>query len=399
MQKKKLIQIFVSITVIVAICCISFAYACKHKFTTQYIVIPATCTKTGIEEIVCTNCSEVVAINEIPATGHSFGEYKDIMKPSANKNGVEVRTCENCGYEESREVICPHENITEKIIDDPTCYSEGTKNVICNDCGTEWKEQIKKIPHTETYTKIIKEPTCMETGIECDICKECSDIVEEREIPLTEHTFGEWVVNKYATPFEEGEQYHICSVCGEWEFKSITVSMSDKMLYIPSVGIQCKFAVTYFTQAAVDNNDVVYTENAYAVTDPTNPFILGHYFGSLSTVRNTHIGDCIYVCKDGNVDTYKVIVSEHAILEKNGVYMIGIDSGTNIFDCFASAMNSNYASFGLAHSGIDRWDNVNNGKTLHIYTCDHINTLTEGRNGRWIILANLIDSQPIEPTA
>lgn len=63
----------------------------------------ATCTENGIKYIRCASCSESKK-EEILATGHSFGDWKVKEKSTTEKEGVEARTCKNCGIEETRSI-------------------------------------------------------------------------------------------------------------------------------------------------------------------------------------------------------------------------------------------------------------------------------------------------------
>lgn len=63
----------------------------------------ATCTQNGIKYIRCASCSESQKV-DIPATGHSFGEWTVREKATVEKAGVEVRKCKNCDAEETRPI-------------------------------------------------------------------------------------------------------------------------------------------------------------------------------------------------------------------------------------------------------------------------------------------------------
>lgn len=63
----------------------------------------ATCTEIGIQYIRCKDCSESQRV-EIPATGHSFGEWTVEEKATTEKAGKEIRKCKNCDYKEERAI-------------------------------------------------------------------------------------------------------------------------------------------------------------------------------------------------------------------------------------------------------------------------------------------------------
>lgn len=135
---------------------------------------------------------------------------------------------------------------------------------------------------------------------------------------------------------------------------------------IPGTGINHTVNVGNYTQYDVDRYNIVYTEGAYGASradtvGATNPFVLGHYYGSLGALYKTNIGQHIYLTVGDKTEVYQVFVSE-AGNTSGPRDILGQDTGTNVVDAFET-------------------------KTLHLYTCYH----AAGSNGRWIVLAELVD--------
>jgi len=67
----------------------------------EYIAIttPATCTEDGVIVYTCI-CGDSYS-EVIPATGHSWGEWRIIKEATVFEDGEERRTCDNCGATES----------------------------------------------------------------------------------------------------------------------------------------------------------------------------------------------------------------------------------------------------------------------------------------------------------
>lgn len=63
--------------------------------------------------------------------------------------------------------------------------------------------------------------TCL--GSQCSICH---TVLEEK--PNGKHTFGDWVVDKEASEFENGEKHRICSSCGEVEKEIVKITSEVK---------------------------------------------------------------------------------------------------------------------------------------------------------------------------
>lgn len=233
----------------------------------------------------------------------------------------------------------------------------------------EVKQETEGIEVEETYYEIclheaitfvtIKEATCSEEGKEVGICDECNETIEERVLNLLDCTYGKWVYTKYSTPVESGERYKKCSECGNTVSESYTMSMpGDDSIYIAGTDIKACYKISSFTQKAVDKYDIVYTEETSLGSN--NPFILGHKYRTLGKLSQTKVGSYIYLSKNGEIETYKVIISEYGLQNDDETDIIGQTTGTSIWDTF-------------------------DGKTLHIYSC-------YGKNddGRWMVLATKI---------
>lgn len=391
-KKLRMAAVGVAAVLLTALCVRIFACPHKEIFTTT--VKEATCTQEGQEDDICMKCNAILESRSIPVKEHDFEDCEIEEEPGPGKNGILLYVCKDCGTEDRREFECPHDETDTLLVQEPTCGRVGRIEVVCEMCGVVVKSRVlATLPHETTYTVITKEPTCYEMGIEAVICEKCENVVEEHTLGLQDCSFGDWLYTKYATPFDCGERYKECTVCGKKDVESYTITMEENSIYIPGTGINNHVAVSYFTQSAVNNNDVVYTEKAYAQGGENNPFVLWHWYGSLRNLYKTEIGQNIYLYINGKIETYKVVVSEYAVEQYDGVHMFGQTTGTNIWDTFSSVIPSKYAVFGNAHDGKDLWESDNDGKTLHIYTC-HNNKAPwkpgDGRRGRWMVMAVLV---------
>ena len=326
-----------------AMCSVFMAYTvapyllqCKHKETYKNI-IESTCMEAGAVETICSKCQLILKEEELAAKGHSFGDYFISLEPAMGDNGIETRVCSVCNEEESREYLCSHDMQLRELLA-PTCSEVGINEATCRLCGYLDYLPIDTIPHEETVSVVIQESTCSVEGVEHLICVRCEAVAEERSIPLLECNWGEWEVELYATPFDKGVRRHTCKDCEKTLSETYEIKLEKNFLYIPEANILCKMAVTGFTQGAVDSNDVIYTKNAYGVPDASNPFVLGHWFGSLTTLWHTPVGAKIYINMDDKIDIYEVINSEYAI-EMSDLYHIGQTTGVNVWDTYGSAMN------------------------------------------------------------
>ena len=136
--------------------------------------IPASCESIGQQTWRCQLCNEITQ-EEIPAAGHSFGEWKIITKASCEQSGVQSRTCQNCQKTETEMVPA-------------TGHSFG-----------EWK--------------IITKASCEQSGVQSRICQNCQK-TETEIIPSTGHSYDAWQISRGATVLEEGEMRRSCQNVG-----------------------------------------------------------------------------------------------------------------------------------------------------------------------------------------
>ena len=155
--------------------------------------VAATCTTAGkTAGSHCAVCNAVIkAQEEIPAAGHSFGEWETVKSSTCKDKGSQKRVCKVCGYTETKDVDANgHAWEKDYTVDkEPTCTAEGSKSIHCKNCD-EVKDStvIKALGHDFTGEwKVTKKATCTEDGTKTRKCSRC-DAVETEIIPATGHT-------------------------------------------------------------------------------------------------------------------------------------------------------------------------------------------------------------------
>lgn len=242
--------------------------ALGHDFLSE--IVPATCETDGYTHHFCSRCNETYDDEYVLAVGHVMPEEWTVRSnPNKDADGVEYRSC-HCGYEETRTFECVHNSTSEVVVSNPTCTNEGVIHVICNIC---------------------------------------EDIVNVNNIPAAGHSFGNWKTVKTANPYHNGEKSRSCS-CGKTETQEIEFKKAgNNSIYIESAGINVNYVVESFTQKAVDTYDVICN---YSRLGGETPIVLGHNTGSLKKLYNTAIGSYIYFYVNGELNVYKVTISEKA---------------------------------------------------------------------------------------
>ena len=139
----------------------------------------ATCTTDGKKVYLCANCEEL-KIETIPATGHSYGEFKTTKEATCEQDGEKEAVCSACGDIKKETIKATgHQHIEVQDAKKATCATEGYTISICKDCGKEIKETIPAIGHQWDNGKVTTEPTTSSTGVKTFTCSVCGDTKTE----------------------------------------------------------------------------------------------------------------------------------------------------------------------------------------------------------------------------
>ena len=188
----------------------------------------AACTEAGLRHTECTVCHAVMRTEEIPATGHNFGEWTETLAPQCETTGEEKRVCSACGIEETGEIpALGHLFVNYVVVTPATDLAEGLESAACeNGCGQTEERTIPRLPHTHDYNteKTRTEATCTEDGYYVLECR-CGSTMKT-DIAKTGHAYdktkhvdadciaGEWEIEKAATDLEAGQKVRKCNSCG-----------------------------------------------------------------------------------------------------------------------------------------------------------------------------------------
>ncbi len=130
-----------------------------------------TCTVPGLTEgSKCSKCGEILTSQkEIPATGHSFGNWFVTKAPTCTEKGEKKRECSACDHFETR------------VVD--------------------------KLAHT--YVDTVTKPTCTEQGYTTHTC-ECGDSYVDTYTEALGHSFTNYVSDGNATLEADGTKTALC---------------------------------------------------------------------------------------------------------------------------------------------------------------------------------------------
>lgn len=148
------------------------------------LVKMATCTEDGEWLIYCLYCNTQYTTEVIPATGHEWGDKKQIREAGCVTTGEVQYTCQNCNEVKTETTPAKgHTIVTDKGVT-PTCTQTGlTEGKHCSVCKEVITEQ-KVIPakgHTIVTDKAVK-ATCEQSGLtEGTHCSDCNEVIQKQE--------------------------------------------------------------------------------------------------------------------------------------------------------------------------------------------------------------------------
>lgn len=177
----------------------------------------ATCTGSGIQNLVCLNCGYMEEKN-VPPLGHS---YSKSTEATCTKGGRAYYTCKRCGDRYEGETGPLGHKFARTTVD-PTCTEDGEDVSKCLRCGLR---KVTVLPATGHSFELLETPaTCTENGEIRNTCAICGE-TEIEVLPATGHTLR--LQKKPATCTEDGEQFGTCTVCGEAVLESIPATGHD----------------------------------------------------------------------------------------------------------------------------------------------------------------------------
>lgn len=182
----------------------------QHTHTYKKIVTNPTCDKDGFTTYSC-DCGTKYTDDTILATGHKYGEWKEIKAATETAVGKESRKCKNCNKTEERnipKIIKGHTHqYNSSVTKAATCESDGVKTFTCS-CGASYTETIGKTAHN--YSKTVIKPTCTTPGYTKNTCK-CGKTYYDENVNATGHNYKSKVTA--ATCTNKGYTTYTCSVC------------------------------------------------------------------------------------------------------------------------------------------------------------------------------------------
>ncbi len=177
-----------------------------------------TCTVAGSKSHHCNrpSCNSKKDVTEIPATGHSFGEWEILEIPTCTINGERLRMCNSCYVEEVEVIKALGHSYGEWTVESTAdCTTDGKRHATCDTCGFVNNETVKAYDHDyESVFTVDKEATCTESGLKSRHCSRCEEKVDiTTVVALGHHVSTMWTIDTEPTCETQGSKSHHCLRC------------------------------------------------------------------------------------------------------------------------------------------------------------------------------------------
>ena len=231
-----------------------------------------TCTEIGWDAYDnCSRCDYTTYV-EIPASGHSFGEWEEVTPPSCTDKGSEERTCSACKTIETRDVNPNgHSWESDYTIDkEATCESDGSKSIHCSKCdAVKDSETITATGH-DYESSVTTAATCTTEGVRTYVCKNDSSHTYTEPIPSNGHALVHHEAQPATCIAIGWNAYDTCNNCAYTTYTEIPATGHD---YESSVTTAAT-CTTEGVRTYVCKNDSSHT---YTEPIPSNGHALVHH--------------------------------------------------------------------------------------------------------------------------
>lgn len=196
----------------------------SHTHQYEVEVVAPTCIDGGYTQYTC-SCGASYRAEITKALGHSWSAWVVTREPTVTTEGLQMRSCQNCGETEQKSVDkLPdvHSHVYNKTVISPTCTQGGYAVYTCA-CGDSYcGDETVAMGHSFGSYTSNGDAGCTTDGTKTAICDRCdatSTISDEGS--ALGHRWGEWVTTKQPTVEAEGMQVRTCSACSSTDSRVI----------------------------------------------------------------------------------------------------------------------------------------------------------------------------------
>ena len=198
---------------------------CQHPTTEEVVTKNPTCTETGLKNIVCSDCKEVLQADvEVPKLGHNY--VPTVTDPTCTEDGYTTYQCSRCpsSYKADYTDKLGHDWDEGVVTKPATEDEEGEMTYTCKRCPATRTEPIPVLGHTHDFRFVENIPaTCMDGGYDLYECR-CSATEQRNAVAALGHSITVKVDSECVAPTCEIDGYDVykCVRCEERENRTVT---------------------------------------------------------------------------------------------------------------------------------------------------------------------------------
>ena len=151
----------------------------------------------------------------ILGTECTWGDWVVTTPPECGVPGVETRTCEQCGEEETRPVDALEHNWSDWVeTTPPACGVPGVETRTCSHCQATETRAVDALDHILGAWIVVTPSVCGTPGLERRECQRAGCDHYETRVPAALNCdWGAWVVTTPPTCCVDGEETRTCGLC------------------------------------------------------------------------------------------------------------------------------------------------------------------------------------------
>lgn len=189
-----------------------FVAAPAHNYSASTVITEPTCTEDGLEERTCQNCGKVDQ-HVLDALGHQSGPMEAHQATCTENAGV-FSSCIRCGLISSGmeipDTALGHDWGEDIVVKAGSCTVDREIKHTCNRCG-ETENVITPAPgHSFGDWKLFVKETCEKDGIQRRVCGTCG-AYEDIPVPALGHDYQNVTVDP--TCVADGRSVNVCTRC------------------------------------------------------------------------------------------------------------------------------------------------------------------------------------------
>ncbi|MBQ3527040.1 MAG: leucine-rich repeat protein [Clostridia bacterium] len=189
----------------------------EHEYETTVLTEP-TCTVSGSQYHECMICAYSYT-DAISPLGHEYTSV--VTPPDCSSSGYTTYSCIRCDHSYNDDHTAPQGHFYGDWIVDvaPTCTSAGSRYKECTVCKAIQRESLPQKDHE--FTGSVIAPTCQTQGYTVFECTGCSYSYKAYYTDPSDHSYGDWIIDRAPTLLLEGEQHRVCAVCSYTETQKL----------------------------------------------------------------------------------------------------------------------------------------------------------------------------------